>query len=89
MSGGHSGARWIKPYTSIVVRHETLYNTLCIGKYRGIIGYFIVLLYAYSVYYTQYTLNTVFGGMFYSMYTCKNGCFFRVEGPPYGVSNLH
>ena len=47
--------------------------------------YLLVLLYAYSVYYTEYG---VIGG-FYVVYTCKKGVFFRVEGPPYGVSNLH
>ena len=39
-------------------------NTPYTGKSRVFVGYFIVLLYAYSVYYTQYTLNTVFGGCF-------------------------
>ena len=43
----------------------------------------------FIVFCKDYLLSYGVLGAFYSVITRKNRGFFRVEGPPYGVSNLH
>ena len=57
-------------------------------KHLKYIGNSVFLCY-FSVFCKNYLFSYGVIGVFYSVITRKNRGFFGVEGPPYGVSNLH